>query len=225
LAAFVDRRAMADVKFCGLTRSDDAREAVRIGASFLGVIFAGGPRTLTGEAARNILRDAPRSARRVGVFGAASPADIAELTALAGLDIVQLHADPDAELVRSVRRAAGRPVWAAVRIRGDVIPESASSLFAEADGVVLDARSDHVLGGTGQTLEWANLAARLAPLRGRAKLVLAGGLTAANVAEAVAALGPDIVDVSSGVESAPGIKDHQLMRAFIGAARSTPRVG
>ena len=214
---------MTDVKFCGLTRSDDAREAARIGASFLGVIFAGGPRTLTGGVARDVLRDAPPSVRRVGVFGAASPAEIAELVTLAGLDVVQLHADPDAAIVRNVRRVVGRPVWAAVRIRGALLPESASSLFAEADAVVLDVRADHALGGTGLTLPWAEVAGRLAPLRGRAKLVLAGGLTAANVAEAVAALSPDVVDVSSGVESAPGIKDHQLMRAFIGAARSKRR--
>lgn len=214
---------MAEVKFCGLTRGEDAREAARIGAIFLGVIFAGGPRAITAEVARDVLRDAPHSARRVGVFGAASPADIAGTAMLAGLDIVQLHADPDAEAVRDVRRVVGRPVWAALRIRGTVLPESASALFAAADAVVLDARADHALGGTGVTLPWGELAARLAPLRGHARLVLAGGLTAANVAEAVAALAPDVVDVSSGVESAPGIKDHQLMRAFIGAARSKPR--
>jgi phosphoribosylanthranilate isomerase len=214
---------MIEVKFCGMTRRDDAREAVRIGASYLGVILAGGPRMLSPETARDVVRDAGGATRRVGVFGASSPEEIAATAKLIGLDVVQLHADPDEEMVRSVRRVAGLPVWAALRIRGAVIPDSAKGLFAEADAVVLDARVDGVLGGTGVALPWGDLASRLAPLRGSARLVLAGGLTAANVAEAVEALEPNVVDVSSGVESAPGVKDHQLMRAFLGAARSRPR--
>ena len=206
-----------------MTRPGDAREAAHLGAAFVGVIFAGGPRTLSAEAARDVLRDVPTQVRRVGVFGATVPAEIAAVASVARLDIVQLHADPEPEMIREVRRVSGRPVWAALRVRGVEIPDRAKALFDEADAVVLDARSDHALGGTGLTLPWADLAAGLAPIRGRAGLVLAGGLTATNVAEAVAALAPDIVDVSSGVESAPGVKDHQLMRAFLGAVRSNPR--
>ncbi len=209
---------MPSVKFCGLTRAEDAGEAGRIGADYIGVVLAGGPRTQTPERAREILRGHGPGPRRVGVFGNSSAAEISRAAAIAEVDIIQLHADPDAATIAEVRRISGRPVWAALRIRGTRIPDMAAELFDTADAVVLDARADHALGGTGLALPWARLAAGLAPVR-RGTLVLAGGLTPANVAEAVAALSPEIVDVSSGVESSPGIKDHTLMRAFIGAAR------
>ena len=215
---------MAEVKFCGLTRPEDAAAAARLGAGYVGVIFAGGPRSLTSARARAVLGDVPRGVQRVGVFGAASPETIATIAGEVDLDVVQLHSDPDVEAIRTARQATGRIVWAALRIAGAVIPPHASELFAAADGVVLDARAGHALGGTGVALPWAELAAELAELRrGPARLILAGGLTAANVGDAVRLLGPDIVDVSSGVESAPGIKDHQRMREFAGAARSKPR--
>jgi phosphoribosylanthranilate isomerase len=214
---------VAEVKLCGMTRREDARAAAASGAGFVGVIFAGGPRTMTADGARDVLLDVPSSVRRVGVFGAASPSEIAAVADVVGLDIIQLHADPDADMVRAVRSAVARPVWAALRVRGALLPGGADSLFADADAVVLDAPADHALGGTGVTLPWEALVTQLTPFRDRARLVLAGGLTPANVADAISALGPDIVAVSSGVESAPGIKDHQMMRAFIGAARSKPR--
>ena len=213
---------MASVKFCGLTRLEDAREAARIGAGYLGVIFAGGPRSQSAERAREILGDRGGNARRVGVFGAATPAEINRVAEVADLDIIQLHADPNPETVAAVRRGTARIVWAALRIRGTVIPDGAAELFDTADGIVLDARAEHALGGTGLTLPWDDLGACIAPLR-RETLVLAGGLTPANVARAVRALSPDVVDVSSGVESSPGIKDHTLMRAFVEAIRMTPR--
>ena len=212
---------MPSVKFCGLTRPDDAREAARIGAAYLGVIFAGGPRAQSPERAREILRDHAGTVRRVGVFGAASPAEISSMAEIADVDIIQLHADPDPETVAAVQRASGRVVWAALRIRGTTMPGGAAELFDAADGIVLDARADHALGGTGLTVPWEALAAGLGPLR-RQTLVLAGGLTPANVSHAVRALAPEVVDVSSGVESAPGIKDHTLMRAFVEAVRITP---
>jgi phosphoribosylanthranilate isomerase len=214
---------MAETKFCGLTRREDLREAVRLGATHVGVIFAGGPRSLTAGAAREVLHEAIPGTRRVGVFGVATPGEISRLTTEAGIDIVQLHGDPDAATVRAVRVVVDRPVWAVVRIGGSVLPHTFSELFAEADAVVLDARADHALGGTGLALRWSELAPQVEAVRGGTRLVLAGGLTPGNVREAIDALSPDIVDVSSGVESSPGIKDHSLMRAFIQAARSAPR--
>jgi phosphoribosylanthranilate isomerase len=107
-------------------------------------------------------------------------------------------------------------------VTGTDLPDGSGDLFDEADAVVMDAGADHALGGTGRTLPWASLASRVAALRSRATLVLAGGLTPLNVAGAVAALSPEVVDVSSGIESAPGIKDHNLMRAFLDAARRSP---
>jgi phosphoribosylanthranilate isomerase len=106
-----------------------------------------------------------------------------------------------------------------VRVVGDVVPDSAAELFGVADAVVLDARVPGALGGTGVPIQWARIAGVIAGIRARGRLVLAGGLSPGNVEEAVAALHPDIVDVSSGVESASGVKDHARMRAFFRAAR------
>ena len=213
------RGARAEVKFCGLTRAEDALEAARLGATHVGVIFAGGPRLLTADRAAAVLADVPSGVRRVGVFGAAEPRTIARTGGAASLDVAQLHGDPDAAAVDAVRREFGGAVWAVVRVAA-ALPDGAADLFSAADAVVLDARVEGRLGGTGVRLDWAALAMPLERARGRgaARLVLAGGLTPENVGEAIARLAPDIVDVSSGVESSPGIKDHARMRAFAAAA-------
>jgi phosphoribosylanthranilate isomerase len=104
-----------------------------------------------------------------------------------------------------------------------MLPEWAEELFHEADAVLLDARVQGRLGGTGVKLEWGSLADSVSALRGRTPVVLAGGLNPENVAEAVRLMAPDVVDVSSGVESAPGIKDHAKMRAFFDAAQGSTR--
>ena len=212
---------MVEVKFCGLTRAVDAQEAARLGARYVGVILASGPRLLDTTRARDVLGAVPSTVSKVGVFGVEDPASVVDRAGQAGLDVVQLHADPDADIIEEVRTGFSGQVWAALRLDGDTVPAAARELFLAADAVVVDARSDRALGGTGVTLPWARIARGLAPLReGRAALVLAGGLTPANIAEAIEALAPDIVDVSSGVESAPGIKDHPMMGAFARAARS-----
>ena len=212
---------MAEVKFCGLTRALDAEEAVRLGARYVGVILASGPRLLQPEQARAVLAGIPAGISRVGVFGAREAAAIAAEAERAGVDVVQLHGDPDVPGVTAVRERFKGMVWAAIRIAGTTIPPGAEGLFEAADAVVLDARSERGLGGTGVTLPWGALARRIERFRGRrAALVLAGGLAPSNVGEAIAALAPDVVDVSSGVESVPGIKDHTLMGAFIEASRA-----
>ena len=214
---------MADVKFCGLTRPEDAREAVRLGARFLGVIFAAGPRLIDPARAKVVLAGTPRGVQRVAVVGAGSAESIARMATDAGVDVIQLHADPTPELVRAIRTVFAGAVWAVIRVADDNLPHRAAELFVEADAVVLDARSERALGGTGVTLPWARLATQLRPRAGGARLVVAGGLNRGNVAEAIEALAPDIVDVSSGVESAPGVKDHSLMSAFMEAARASTR--
>jgi len=210
--------AMADVKFCGLTQAVDADRAVALGAAYCGVIFAGGPRTLSILQARTVLAGVS-GARRVGVFADLPAADIAHVAEAVGLDVVQLAADPSPGTVAAVRAVFGGLVWASVRCAGPVLPDDAERLFATADAVVLDARIPGALGGTGTTLPWLTLADAVRTARGRVgQLVLAGGLTDATVPTAIAALDPDVVDVSSGVESAPGIKDHERMRRFVAAA-------
>jgi phosphoribosylanthranilate isomerase len=209
---------LAKVKFCGMTRPQDAALAVEIGASYVGVVFAEGPRRITPAQARKILDAAGGTAKRVGVFGTNAPEEIARFSEEARLDIVQLQADPTTADVRAIRTKFNGEVWAAIRIAGVHIAPDAEDLFDRADAVVLDARSEKRLGGTGMTLPWDDIAVDLARDRGSAAVVLAGGLKPSNVATAIRSLAPDVVDVSSGVERSPGVKDPWLMREFYAAA-------
>ena len=209
---------LAKVKFCGMTRPQDAALAGEIGASYVGVIFADGPRLVTPAKGRGILDAAGSTVKRVGVFGTNSPEEIGRVSDEARLDVVQLHADPTTAEIRAVRTKFSGEVWAAIRIAGAHIPQESESLFTTADAVVLDARSEKRLGGTGDSLPWNDLAVDLARDRGSAAVVLAGGLKPGNVAQAVRTLAPDVVDVSSGIESTPGVKDPWLMREFYAAA-------
>lgn len=203
-----------DIKFCGLTRETDAAMAVSLGARYVGAIFAGGPRELTPERAAAVFAAGGTGVQRVGVFGTSEMNRIAPIADIAGLNVIQLHGDPTMADITAVQQGTGRAVWAVMRIAGGGIPANAESLFASAEAVVLDANVAGRLGGTGVTLPWAALTSSIIGPRRGGMMVLAGGLTAANVQEAIDALDPSVVDVSSGVESAPGVKDHQKMRAF-----------
>ena len=212
-----------EIKFCGMMRAEDAREAARLGAAFVGVIFAGGPRQVTIDRAAAVFRGLPRSVRRVGVFSSEHGEIIGESARQLDLHVVQLHGDCDAHDVETLRRRFKGAVWAVLRIANAQIPQRAAELFDAADAVLLDAKVPGKLGGTGVTLPWRDLPEKLARLRsqGGAKLALAGGLRPENVMEAIRLLRPEIVDVSSGVETAPGIKDHARMRAFTDAVHAS----
>ena len=214
---------LAKIKFCGLTRAEDAAYAAELGAGYVGVIFAESPRRLAPVAAKSVLAAAGTTVKRVGVFGTNSPDEIAKAVEQVGLDVVQLHADPTGADVLALRGGFAGDIWAAVRVGDGHMPEDAQILLEAADAIVLEARSQHLLGGTGQALPWSELAADLARVRGGVSVVLAGGLTAENVGTAIRTLAPDVVDVSSGIESAPGVKDHRLMKAFANAVAGSPR--
>jgi phosphoribosylanthranilate isomerase len=203
-----------EIKFCGMTREEDVDAAIALGARYVGLIFAGGPRSISMDRARELLGRVPSRVGRVGVFGPEIDAASVRAAADLGLDVLQLHGDPDEAAVALARISFGGAVWAALRVRSDELPARARDLFHAADAVVLDAYSPGALGGTGLTLAWANLAKAVEAVRHRGRLVLAGGLRPDTVSTAVRALRPDVVDVSSGVESAPGIKDHAKLRAF-----------
>jgi phosphoribosylanthranilate isomerase len=204
-----------EIKFCGLTRPADAALAASLGASYVGAIFASGPRRISPARAAEIFTASGGAVRHVGVFGAERPADVARAARTALLDIVQLHGDPTAEYAARVRAETGLPVWAVVRVASGTAEARIAELDQVADSIVLDAFVPGRLGGTGATFDWQGAARWTRPAR--ARLVVAGGLGAHNVREAIHWLSPDVVDVSSGVESAPGIKDHELMRAFVQA--------
>ncbi|HEX2781331.1 MAG TPA: phosphoribosylanthranilate isomerase [Gemmatimonadaceae bacterium] len=219
---------MAEIKFCGLTRPEDARVAGELGAAYLGAIFAGGPRLLTPERAAVVFAGCSTPAPRVGVFAAVNAEEIVRIVSAARLDVAQLHGDPTAEQVAALRERTGADVWAVARV-GDSLPEGLDELFDAASAVLLDAKVDGRLGGTGVAIAWDRIAPELNRVRRGRRLVLAGGLRPENVAAAIAALGPDVVDVSSGIESAPGVKDHARMRAFAaavaGARTAMPAAG
>ena len=208
-----------EIKFCGLTRAADAEYAASLGAAYVGVVFAESPRRVNPGAATTVLAGVRGRASAVGVFGAATVETIVTVASEVGLDVVQLHGDATPRVIEGVRPKFGGAVWAVVRIADGALPASTAELLTVADAVVLDAKVPGQLGGTGQSFDWGAIAQTLDRRRARARLVLAGGLSPENVADAVRIIAPDVVDVSSGVESAPGIKDHARMRAFRDAVR------
>lgn len=208
-----------------MTRPEDAAFAAQLGAAYVGVIFAESPRRVTPQRARDVLDAASGGGvKRVGVFGTNSPEEITRAAGEAGLDVAQLHADPTTADVIALRDRFEGDIWAALRIGDAHIPPDVVGLLEECDAVVLDARAQHVLGGTGQPLPWSDLAADLAKLRGDSMVVLAGGLTPDNVGTAIRTLAPDVADVSSGVEDRPGEKNHRLMAAFAAAVAGSRKI-
>ena len=200
-----------------MTRPQDAALGAEIGASYIGVVFADGPRRVTPGQAKKIFEAAGKTVKHVGVFGTNDPDEIARTAEETQIDIVQLHNDPTISDLTAIRGKFRGEVWTSIRIAGPHIPHEAEALFDSADAIVLDARSEKRLGGTGQALPWNELAVDLARDRGSSAVVLAGGLKPGNVGSAIRTLAPDVVDVSSGIESAPGIKDPWLMREFYAA--------
>jgi phosphoribosylanthranilate isomerase len=170
------------------------------------------------EAARVIFGDLP--ARRVGVFVDASLDELEAAGRAAGLDVLQLHGDETPELAAELR-ARGWTVWKALRPRtGGELAAEAPRWAGSVDALLLDGFSTAARGGTGASFPWAEVAAHRDAVPDGVALIAAGGLRPDNVAEAAGILHPDVVDVSSGVESAPGIKDADSIRRFVTAARS-----
>ncbi len=193
------------VKICGLTRREDAERAVAAGAWALGVIFAGeSPRRVTVEQAREILAAAPPDVERVGVFVNASLEEIAAAVEACGLTAVQLHGEESAGFARSVGERTGARVIRAVRVSG---PGSLAGVVQFDTGMVLlDTYSPERRGGTGRTFDWELVRELPEELRS-GRLILSGGLNPENVVSALEAVDPYALDVSSGIESAPGVKD------------------
>lgn len=214
---------MAEVKFCGLTRPEDAAIALEEGARYAGVIFAGGPRLVSEARAREVF--APlrgTDVGRVGVFGAQPLDEIVRIAHAARVDVVQLHGGTTSEGVRELRSRFAGGIWVVLRMKsGAAWPADAPELASDADALLLDAAVEGQLGGTGVSLDWSSLHGSVQGVRrGGMRVVLAGGLRPESVGDAVRRVQPDVVDVSSGVESAPGIKDHDRMRAFAHAVLS-----
>jgi len=197
------------VKFCGITRVEDAREAVRLGADAIGLVFyPGSPRAVGLEDAARIAAAVPPFVSVVGLFVDAEADFVHEALAAVRVDLLQFHGDE----CPADCGGFGRPYIKALRMREGVDVQAYAKTYADAAGLLLDAYVPGQPGGTGTHFDWARIPRDL-----DRPLILAGGLTPANVAEAIAAARPFAVDVSGGVEADKGIKDRARMAAFSAA--------
>ena len=206
------------VKICGLRTAADVDAVARAGAAYAGfVFFPRSPRHLTLAEARIAALAAPPGLAKVALTVDAGDADLDAIVEAVPLDMLQLHGHETPDRVAQVRARYGLPVMKAVGVADDGDLLAIADYLAVADQVLIDAkppRGADLPGGNGLAFDWRLLAGRRWPK----PWMLAGGLTAANVAEAVRLTGARQVDVSSGVESAPGVKDELLIAAFVAAA-------
>jgi phosphoribosylanthranilate isomerase len=224
LHALLQRARVRDrpvaVKVCGITSVEDALMVAGFGADAIGLVFwPGSPRAVDLATARQISAALPPFVLRVGVFVDPSDAQLVQAVDAAGLDIIQLHGSEPPERFASLPRRGLKAIGVGPGFR----PEDALRYERHASGIVLDARVEGgPPGGTGHSFDWTLARA----VRARASfLMLAGGLTPENVAQALLAVRPDAVDVSSGVELSPGRKDPQKVRAFLQAVRAAEPIG
>jgi phosphoribosylanthranilate isomerase len=197
------------VKICGLTRSRDVEAALESGANAVGVVFADSPRRVTAAQAARLLRPVSGAVLRVGLFMRASEEEIAAILDQVELDLLQFHGPAD----NAFCARFGLPFLKAIGVTSDRAAAEANR-YPDASGILFDTPAPGGAGGTGRTFDWTLLGAIQQPLW------LAGGLNPENVAPAIELVGPDWVDVSSGVEDRPGVKNADRIRAFVEAAKS-----
>jgi len=199
------------IKFCGITRSEDAQAAARLGVDAVGFVFhRQSPRYVPPERAAAIAHDLPAFVTTVGLFVDPDEAEVRSVLAAFPLDLIQFHgAEPPEFCARF-----GRPWIKALAVAPGVDLLQSAANYAGSRGLLLDAFVPGMHGGTGIKADWSAIPGSL-PL----PVILAGGLTPANVGEAIRAVRPWAVDVSSGVEREKGVKDHDKMVAFIRGVR------
>lgn len=198
------------VKICGLTRDDDVRAAVLHGTDAVGFVFVpASKRCISATTALQLCGEVPAFVSRVGLFLNQSEAEVRKIINQVPLSLLQFHGDEKADFCRQF----GLPYIKAVSLQPSQALCEAEKAFPDAAGILLDSHEPGGLGGTGKTLEWSRIKA------GERPLILAGGLNPQNVAAAVQLTRPWAVDVSSGVEVSPGIKDAGLIKRFIDEAK------
>lgn len=207
---------MTDVKICGLTEPESLTAAIKAGADFLGFVFyPASPRYIAPEAAAYLTHYVPKTVRSVGLF--VDPEDAALKTTLAQvrLDVIQLHGQESPGRIAEIKQGFGLPVIKAISIASHADLEKIPGYDVVADWLMFDAAGEDLPGGTGKRFDWSLLSG----VQTARPWFLAGGLTPENVGQAMTTLHPDAVDVSSGVESARGIKDPAKIRAFLKAVK------
>ncbi len=204
--------AVVRSKICGITRVEDALAAAEAGADAIGLVFyAKSPRAVSVQQAREIIAALPPFVTSVGLFVDASRCELGEILDAVPLDLLQFHGDETPDECDHY----GRPYIKALRVKpGDDIAAQVAR-YANARGVLLDTFVPGIPGGTGEAFDWSLVPAQLSK-----SVILAGGLNAANVAQAIGQVRPFAVDISGGVESAKGIKDAAKIHAFMEAVRS-----
>jgi phosphoribosylanthranilate isomerase len=209
------------VKVCGLTRQEDAVHAAEAGADYLGVILVpASPRYQSQGRAREILAGIP--VPKVLVVADQDLAEIEKAAALVEASVVQLHGQETPEIAGALRSAGPWDVWKALRVRGPGELQTALSRFhGHVDGFLLDAWHPAKMGGTGTVFSWDAVSEVRGTFPEGLTFVTAGGLRPGNVREAIEKLRPDVVDVSSGIEEGPGLKDRSLVEAFIQNVRGS----
>ncbi|MDP2196018.1 MAG: phosphoribosylanthranilate isomerase [Rhodocyclaceae bacterium] len=199
------------IKICGITRAMDLDAALRAGVDAVGFVFyPPSPRALSLQVAADLVRRVPPFVTRVGLFVNAEPASVRQTLAAVPIDLLQFHGEEDVRYCEQF----GLPYLKAARVRPELDLLEFARVYPSAQGLLLDAWVE-AYGGVGQSFDWSLIPQNL-PL----PMVLSGGLHAGNVAEAVAKIHPWAVDVSSGVESAKGIKDADKIAAFVAAVRT-----
>lgn len=209
-------------KVCGVMSPRDAEVVDAAGADFMGVILSPGysRSVAAGRAAETY---AASGARRVGVFVDAEPGRVAGLARELGLHVIQLSGSEPPWTVAEIGDAGPWRVWKTIHARAGLSVEHGARRYAEvADGILVDAWDPSRPGGTGRTFAWAGTGGAVRGAIGPATFIAAGGMTPENAVAAIGALSPDILDVSSGVESEPGRKDAGRTRAFVEAVRTAP---
>lgn len=204
------------VKICGLTRLEDARLAAALGADALGFVFAPSKRQVTSEAVAAITASLPPWVSRVGVFGPEERESAGAIAKACRLDTLQLHGEPDPAFLERLRWRF--TLVQAIGVGEDDLAGLQAQVTAIApfvDGLLLDTARPGQLGGTGQVFDWEILARLRCPV----PVMVAGGLRPENVGELVSRAQVWGVDVASGVEAAPGVKDAARLRAFFSALR------
>ena len=208
-------RESPKIKFCGLTSLEDAQVAVGAGAWAIGLIFwAGSPRRCSLEAAVGIASALRRRVEVVGVFVNPTLDQLVRTADAVGLTMLQLHGDEGPAFCAEAARRTGCKAIKAARIRSGADIQALSAFHT--DYHLLDSFAPGVRGGTGETFAWEIARAH----RGPVPVILSGGLNASNVAEAIASVHPFAVDVASGVELSPGVKDPDKLEAFAAAVRA-----
>ena len=205
------------IKICGVTNANDARACVELGADMIGFNFyRKSPRYVEPMIVRRIVDALPAQICAAGVFVDAGTAEIRKLAKTAGVRCVQLHGHTTPESCNELAREFR--VIRALSTNTRFKPEHAAA-FTHCD-VLIDAYHPELKGGTGQTCDWSAARAAMPYTR---FLILSGGLDAQNVGRAIAAVTPNAVDVCSGIESAPGVKDHRAIKNFVSAVRAAER--